>query len=179
MKGLIFTEFLEMVEEKFGWDVADAIIEENKLKSEGAYTAVGTYDHDELLKMVNTLSLKTGISVSELLKTTGMHLFVQLQKQHPTFFDVENGTFEFLERVDEHIHVEVRKLYLDAELPRFFYERPSTNQLIMTYESERPLADIAIGMLTGAVNFFGEQIEIVRNDLGEKDGRSARFILTK
>lgn len=179
MKGLIFTEFLEMVEEKFGWEIVDAIIVENKLESEGAYTAVGTYDHEELIKMVHSLSQKTGISVTELLQTAGMHLFVQLYKQHPTFFDVDNGTFEFLERVDQHIHVEVRKLYSGAELPRFFYEKPSPNKLIMTYESERPLADIAVGMLAGAVNHFGEPISIVREDLGEKDGRSARFILTK
>ena len=179
MKGLIFTEFLEMVEEKFGWEIADAIIVENDLESEGAYTSVGTYDYNELIKMVNTLSLKTSISVAELLKTAGMHLFVQLHKQHPAFFKVDNGTFEFLERVDQHIHVEVNKLYSGAELPRFFYERPSPNQLVMIYESERPLADIAAGMLSGAVNFFGEPISIEREDLGSKDGRSARFTLTK
>ena len=36
MKGIVFTEFLEMVEEKYGYEVVDQIIEESKLPSGGA-----------------------------------------------------------------------------------------------------------------------------------------------
>ena len=35
MKGIVFTEFLEMVEEKFGLEVVDYIIESSELASEG------------------------------------------------------------------------------------------------------------------------------------------------
>ena len=41
MKGIIFTEFIEMVEDKFGFEVADNIITNSNLPSGGAYTAVG------------------------------------------------------------------------------------------------------------------------------------------
>ena len=40
MKGIVFTEFLEMVEDQSG----------------GAYTSVGTYDHNEIFRLVNCLS---------------------------------------------------------------------------------------------------------------------------
>ena len=45
MKGVIFTEFLEMVESHFSPEMADRIITAARLPSGGAYTAVGTYDH--------------------------------------------------------------------------------------------------------------------------------------
>ena len=40
MKGIVFTEFLEMVEEKFDLETLDKIIINSKLPSEGVYTSV-------------------------------------------------------------------------------------------------------------------------------------------
>ena len=44
MKGIIFTEFLETVESTFSPAVADQIIEQNELDSNGIYTSVGNYN---------------------------------------------------------------------------------------------------------------------------------------
>ncbi len=45
MKGVVFTEFIEMVEDQFSADMVDDIIDDAQPPSGGAYTAVGTYDH--------------------------------------------------------------------------------------------------------------------------------------
>ena len=37
MKGVVFTEFLEMVEQKFGMEMVNALIENNDLSSDGVY----------------------------------------------------------------------------------------------------------------------------------------------
>ncbi len=42
MKGTVFTEFLEMVENILSPELADLIIEQSDLHSEGAYTSLGT-----------------------------------------------------------------------------------------------------------------------------------------
>ena len=60
MKGIVFAEFIELVEDKFGFEIADEIIEESNLPSGGSYTSVGTYDHREMLELVTHLSEKTG-----------------------------------------------------------------------------------------------------------------------
>ena len=49
MKGVVFTEFIEMVENEFSPDLADTIITEAGLPSGGIYTSVGTYRHEEML----------------------------------------------------------------------------------------------------------------------------------
>jgi hypothetical protein len=58
VKGVVFTEFLEMVEEKFSPAVADSVIEQSTLASGGAYTTLGTYDHQEMLQLVTNLATK-------------------------------------------------------------------------------------------------------------------------
>lgn len=49
MKGMIFTEFLEMVEEKFSMEMVDQILSESDLPSGGIYTSVGNYPHTEIV----------------------------------------------------------------------------------------------------------------------------------
>ena len=42
MKGIVFTEFLEFVEDQMGPDMVDTIIDDCELSTGGAYTGQGT-----------------------------------------------------------------------------------------------------------------------------------------
>ena len=76
MKGIIFTEFLEMVEEKFSPEMADKIIDaSSNLTTDGSYTAVGTYHHSELIELVSHLSNEVNVDVPLLVETFGKFLF--------------------------------------------------------------------------------------------------------
>ena len=52
MKGVVFTEFLELFENKFGLEVVNQIIEGCELETDGIYTSVGTYSPKDMFKMV-------------------------------------------------------------------------------------------------------------------------------
>ncbi len=43
MKGLVFTQFIEMMENDFGFEVANRVIENSDTASKGVFTWVGTY----------------------------------------------------------------------------------------------------------------------------------------
>ena len=86
MKGIVFTEFLELVGRKYGVEMMDLFIEASDLPSGGAYTAVGTYDHGEMLALVQNLSTAIRVPVPELLKTYGQHLFARFSVRYPKFF---------------------------------------------------------------------------------------------
>ncbi len=81
--------------------------------------------------------------------------------------------------VESYVHVEVRKLYPDAELPYFECEAPDEKHMVMTYRSTRPLADLAEGLIAGCAAHFGETIDIAREDLPGERGTHVRFTLTK
>ncbi len=179
MKGVVFTELLEMVEDTFGSEMADRIILTSDLPTGGAYTAVGTYDHQEAMRLVSSLSRETGIAVPELLRTFGQHLFHRFVKLYPHFFARSRSALEFLGQIDQYIHLEVQKLYPDAELPVFEYEAGGQDRLIMVYRSKRALADLAEGLMRGCATHFGETIDIRSDDLSQGQGTVVRFTVTR
>ncbi|MEL6671825.1 MAG: heme NO-binding domain-containing protein [Bacteroidota bacterium] len=176
MKGVIFTEFLEMVEGEFGFEIADKIVQEAELASGGVYTALGTYDHQEMVSMVVNLSQATEISVPKLLHAFGEHAFGQFSKSYGVFFEKATGTIDFLSRLENYIHVEVLKLYPDAELPRFEIHQPNPGILQMIYHSDRGLADFAEGLIAGCIKHFKEDVQLTREDLHENKTHT-RFTL--
>lgn len=179
MKGVIFTEFLEMVEDKFSPEVADRIIDASNLASEGAYTSVGTYDHGELIRMVEHLSKESDLDIGLLVKTFGNYLFTRFVILYPSFFANTHSCFEFLELIENHIHVEVKKLYPEAELPTFDTTRINENTLEMIYSSERPFAPVAEGLIEGCIAHYEEHIDLQMQDLSGGASNHAKFTLTK
>ena len=179
MKGVVFTEFLEMVEDKFSPQVADRIIEQSVLPSGGSYTAIGTYDHNELLQLVTRLSAESGIAVPDLVRAFGKHLFGRFVQGYPVFFTGITSAFDFLQRVEGFIHVEVRKLYPDAELPSIQCHLKGPDELTMIYRSSRPLAHFGEGLIMGCIEHFGDGIAVQVEDLSNGQWNAARFTLTR
>ena len=179
MKGIVFSEFNEMVEEMYSPALADRIITQANLASGGAYTTVGTYDHQELLALVTCLSGETGIAASDLVRTFGRHLAARFSALYPAFFEGVGGTFDFLETIERHVHVEVRKLYPDAELPTFSTERTGPDSMVMVYQSRRPFADLAEGLIEGCASHFAERITITRSDGKNGELHRTRFTLSR
>jgi len=110
MKGIVFSNFLELVDTAFGAKMVDDLIESCNLTSSGAYITVGTYDHEELVNMVSVLSGKTNIPVPELIKTFGTPLTKVFSEKVASFFEEVDFTIEFLIQSIDHIHVEVRNI---------------------------------------------------------------------
>ncbi|MDT7513665.1 heme NO-binding domain-containing protein [Rhodoferax mekongensis] len=164
MKGMVFTEFLEMVEDKFSADMVDDIIDDSAPPSGGAYTAVGTYDHNELVGMVVALSQRSGLPVPALVHAFGVHLFGRFHALYPAFFGGITSAVDFLYGIESVIHTEVRKLYPDAQLPSFDCER-LPDGLNMLYASPRHFGDLAEGLIAGAVAHFGDPVNVTRVNL--------------
>jgi hypothetical protein len=162
MKGMVFTEFLEMVEVKFSPEMVDDIIDDSVLASGGAYTAVGTYDHQEMVQLVTALSQRSALPVTDLMHVFGEHLLGRFYAMHPDFFSEIRSSLDFLEGIETYIHTEVRKLYPDAQLPQFECVR-SADGLQMVYRSPRHFGDLAEGLIRGAIAHFGDQVDMARH----------------
>ena len=178
MKGLVFTEFQEMVSQSFGDEMVDDLIDSCELASEGAYTSVGTYDSAELVAMVIELSQRTGTEVPVLIRAFGHHLGKVFTAKFGDFFAEVDSTIEFLKRIDNHIHVEVAKLYPDAELPVFSFDDSDPQHFVLNYESSRGFADLAQGLIEETMQHYGEDFTIERTDSEQGDKHLCRFVLS-
>lgn len=178
MKGIIFTEFLDLVEDKFGLEMVDKIITQSKLKSEGVYTAVGTYSFSEMLQLLENLSNNTGISIDKLLLVYAEHFFSVIEINYPGLLATYNDPIEMLASIEDHIHVEVQKIYPDAELPTFMIEERTKNSIVMIYKSSRAMHHFGLGLMNKTFEHFNSTASIVLEKIKE-DGTEVRFIVNK
>ncbi len=180
MKGVIFTIFLEMVEEQFGYETVDSIIIKSDVPSKGIYTAVGTYPHEEIVALIVALSDQTEIPVPDLLSAYGDFLFTYFTKNYTAFFDRASDSFAFLESVDDYIHIEVQKLYPDATLPKLStsVDPEDDSVMLMRYESDRKMGALAESLIRNAIDYYEEEAEITSHLL-DTEGRQIEFLIRK
>ena len=178
MKGIVFTEFLEMVEQKFGYELVDKMLTENELESKGIYTSIGTYNYSEMIQLIVDLSARTEIAIPILLKEYGKYFFDVVHNSYSHFFNTVPNAFVFLESIENHIHVEVKKIYPDAELPTFETKMIDQDTLEMIYHSERKMADFAEGLILRTLDHFQDPCIINRENVKE-DGSIVKFLLVR
>ncbi len=178
MKGIVFTEFLDLVEHKFGLEMVDKIIEQSKLDSQGVYTAIGTYEFSEMLQLLQHLSRNTGISIDNLLLVYAEHFFSVLKDSYPDLLNIYTDPIEMIASIENHIHVEVRKIYPDAELPTFEIEERTEQSLIMIYKSSRAMHYFGLGLMNKTFEHFNASASIVLEKIKD-DGTEVKFIITK
>jgi len=179
MKGIIFVQFIKMVEEQFGLETAERIVEQSELSTKGAYTSVGAYDHTELLQLVSHLSKQENIPVPDLLRSFGNYMFKILADAYPVFLENVDGVFSLLANVESIIHMEVRKLYPDAALPGFSHRFVGKNRMELTYSSPRPFSEFAHGLIEDCIEHFSEPVSIESVENLPGDGNDVRFMLVR
>ena len=179
MKGEIFVALMSHLEGVLGYEVLDRILVEMDPPSGGAYTSVGSYPHTEALDLVTRVAKHLDAAPADLVRGFGDVLFDNLARVRPDVVDAAGSTFALLPQVEDVIHRDVRKLYPDAELPSLQVETIGDNAMAMSYQSSRPFADLAHGLLEGAIRHFGETIRIERKDLEGEPSTHARFVLTQ
>ncbi|KJY80855.1 heme NO-binding domain-containing protein [Vibrio nigripulchritudo] len=178
MKGLIFTEFLELVEEKFGLPTVDKILFQSE--DDGIYTSVGSYDHRDLVKLIVALSKETGVAPEDLQEVFGRTVFNKLLSSLAPEEALSHSqcTFQFLRHVEEYIHLEVKKLYPDAHPPKFTFQTENESELVMDYKSARCMGSVCKGLILGCADHFSEKLKITMNPMTD-NASHVRFILTK
>ena len=158
MKGIIFTEFINIVENTFDLEVCQSMLD--LAGDSGAYTAVGSYEHQRLVKLIICLSKVTGVSAEQLQQTFGRAVFPRLLQLLPNYHFVDSNTFDFIRSVEAYIHQEVKKLYPDTTPPSFEFTNETETTMTMDYHSARCMGYVCLGLLEGCADYFNQAIEI-------------------
>lgn len=174
MKGIIFTEFMDLVEQKFGLDELDSLLIE--AGDSGIYTTVGSYDHRKLVRLIVQLSKRTGISPEELQRVFGQSAFKNLYNSLPNNSSLQEckSSFQFIKLVEDYIHIEVKKLYPEANPPSFDFISESSTNMVFDYVSARCMSHVCFGLIEGCADFYNEELSIVMEEV-LNDGSQVRF----
>jgi hypothetical protein len=178
VKGFFFTELLDMVEEQFSYELVDSLLVTTDLPSGGSYTAAGFYPSQEMALLVGNLSQRLQQPIPDVYRMFGRHLFRSFLAHYQPFIQIAPDVFSFLESINDYVHVEVKKLYPEVEMPRFSTTRLDGQRLKMIYQSTRKMGDLAYGLIDGALAHYGEQAIIHQRCL-TADGSQVEFLIEK
>jgi hypothetical protein len=179
MKGVVFVELLGMAEDMLGEEVVDRVIDGCDLPSGGAYTTVGDYPCSELMALIAGFSAETSVPGEELQRLFGHWMMGSFRRNYPSFFVDKPTAFDMLESVEGEVHVEVRKIYPNAELPHFDTHRPDQDSLDLTYRSSRQLAHFCKGLVEACVQEYGTPTTIKMEDRSGPEGAHAILSLKR
>lgn len=160
MKGVVFVELLKMAEAEWGEDVVDDALDAVESQSNGVYIAVNKYPCEELVALVAYFSERSGVDAATLQRRLGHWIHGCFVANYPEFFQSKTCPLSLLESVESEIHVEVRKLHPDAELPTFATERPAPGVLQMRYSSPRALGSFCHGMIEACIDHYDRRAAI-------------------
>jgi hypothetical protein len=176
MKGLVFNLLADLVRRDHGEDTWDALLDAAGL--DGAYTSLGNYPDEDMMKLVVVAAAALKISPDEVLRWFGRTVLPELAKDFPQFFTSHDNTKSFLLTLNEVIHPEVRKLYPGAEAPDFDYEDAPDGTLLMGYRSSRQLCEFGAGLIEGAAAHYGEQVQIAQPKCSKRGDPKCVFQVT-
>lgn len=177
MQGAVFTAFSDMIIEKMGMEMLDELIDATEPESGGIYTAGGNYADSELINMVGALSQKTNVPAGELVRAFGNYLFKKLYDSCPTDISEITDLKVFLLSIDSVIHKEVERLYPQAYLPTFSFEEQEDGHLVIYYNSDRELCELAEGLIVGASEHFNQPIRLLHPDCLHRGDKHCKIIV--
>jgi hypothetical protein len=178
MLGVVFTEFLHMLEAAPGGVAPERIIERAGLSHGGAYTAVGSYPPAELERLLTALAEETGRSRAQLLEGFGEYLFGRLADGHPQLLAERPSLFDLLGHLDDTIHPQVQQLYPQAELPRFRVLERDARKLLLRYDSPRRMESLAVGLIRGAAARYGVDVSVRVEHVADTDPHVRLHVLS-
>ncbi len=179
MKGEIFNLFETFVSENFGEETFENVYDAShpKLSTQDPYVGPGTYPDSDFFTLVTEAVSQLGITLERAAYAFGKYCFPKLVAKIPGYIDQHDHPKAFLLTVHDVIHVEVKKVFQNAQPPEFSYEDPSENELVMIYRSKRKLYSFAEGLFEGVAEHYGVPIKVNRTVISEQDG-ICRFELT-
>ncbi len=154
MKGSIFKLFEEFVTERYGLDAYEGLLDTTSLETTEPFVGPGTYPAGDLLALLTTASANHDISVDDLLRGLGRYAFSFLAGAVPTLMEGLDDPRSFLLGLESVIHTEVRKLYPDADPPRFTAVELGPADLELRYQSALGLFSLVEGLLDGLGDWY-------------------------
>ncbi|MFQ5464333.1 MAG: heme NO-binding domain-containing protein [Thermodesulfobacteriota bacterium] len=177
MKGIIFNLLERFIVENLGEEKYEEILSHCTLKTKEPFVGPGSYPDEDLMAIVARAVETMGITLPEALRAFGRFCLPKFAERFPEFMTPYDHPKEFLMTVDSVIHVEVEKLYPDAQTPSLVYEDPAPDRLVIRYESRRKLCHLFEGLIDGVADYYGSPIEYGQRTCMLEGARACEFEL--
>lgn len=158
MKGTVVATWMRTNRKLFGDSVVDDAMDHVGWGNRKIFSPVENVDDAEVKKIMSYIAKNQNMDVGTLWEKIGQDNIISFSQDYPAFFKHEN-VYSFLKSMFD-VHVVMTKKFAGAKPPLVLIEPISRNQAIFSYSSSRGMFDYFMGMLEGACNYFGENVNI-------------------
>lgn len=156
MIGLIFNTLESVVVEEFGEDTWDDILEQ--ANSDGVYHGLGSYQDEEITRLVVASAKLLNKEPSEILRWFGQQAAHKFHQKMPDMFTQFDSFFSYILSLNDIIHPHVKELYPNSQVPYFKTISHSDDELIVEYVSARQMCHLAEGLIVGSAEIFQTKV---------------------
>jgi predicted hydrocarbon binding protein len=155
MKGLIFNLLEEFLVARCGETEYELILTDCQLCADPSLmVGPGSYPDQDFTAIIASAAKRLGLGSKELLHEVGRAAIPRLVSRYPQFFIPSKHPRDFFASLNFIHHLEVKKLYKDAELPRFRCENKADGSLLISYISGRGLCHLFSGLINGVADHY-------------------------
>jgi hypothetical protein len=160
LKGLIVQALEEMCVEKYSLEVWKTILKKANIDEKTIFLSTDDIDDKQVLNIINILCSELKISLQQAFDAFGEFWVCSFgAKRYFAFYNLASSARDFILKMDE-IHIVTGGARQNAKPPRFFYEWKSEKTLLITYSSQRGLADLAVSLLKGVAKYYKESLVV-------------------
>ncbi len=174
MKGSIFKLLADFVDQTYGPDAFEDLVDATDLETAEPFVGPGNYPASDLLALVDTAVTTHEVEVEPLLRAFGRHSFPALARSVPTLLEGLDDPHSLLLNLETVIHTEVRKLDPEASPARFSAVEHGPGVLTLNYESDFGLFALVEGFLDGLADWYGVPVGYERRSTA---GTSGSFLV--
>ncbi len=176
MKGVIFLIAKETLKKYLGdlvWqEIAKEVGIENKV-----FLAPNDYPDELFYKLLDVTAKKVKKSPEETQEWLGEKIVPELRRVYGLYFITHKNAKDFLKSVGG-VHSTITSHLPGAKPPKFEYEEPSPDKLIMRYFSKRKLCSFMKGIIRGVGDYYRTGILIEEKKCMKKGDNYCEFELT-
>ena len=171
MKGVVFNIFERFVQQTWGADVWEEVLDSTELITKDPFVGPGDYPDADLFALVANVCARYALPLPTALRTFGRFAFAELSAATPQFVAGFSHPKPFLLTLGDIVHRDVKKLYPAATPPAIDAIDSGPDRLRLVYASKRGLGELAYGLIEGVSDHFKTPCQISVADRTADDTR--------
>ncbi len=164
MKGIIFNLLEAYLTSIIGEGGFEQIVRQCALKTTDPMLMVapGTYPDADFLEIVQAAAGELQVPEAEFFRNFGRYAIPRMAERYPNFFTPFTSPKDFLKFIGMVHLVEVKKIFLDAEVPDFSFQDIGTDEIILRYSSRRRLCHMVEGLIEGLAVYYKVRVRYLQ-----------------
>jgi hypothetical protein len=162
MRGVIFRTYMNFIQDNFGYEKLDEILQKDNYPNKGGFSTAGNYSTAYLSSLISSTEQLFEGSKDKTIEAFGFYAFKHLLDRFTRTYQGKssplhtNSAYDFLQNLNIIHFIELQKLYPDAIFPKFDIERLENEHIVIKYCSYRNMPYLVNGLIKGCLAYYND-----------------------